>query len=1142
MKKNVRSHQLLRKIIKISLLQIVLVILCASVSLAHRSSEQEVLNKKITLHLKGVEIEMVLHKLEKSAGVNFMYSPELIQSKRKISIEASDRPLSLVLSEIFGPLNIRYEVFGEQILLKRVLASPSNVKEKESSRVEINMLEKNMLEKNVSGVVTNDKNEPIPGVNILIKGTKKGVVSDVNGQYKISVPDEKTILVFSMVGFLKTEVEVVKQSIIDIILQTDNKSLDEVVVVGYGSTSRTKVNSSVSTLNMTNVAPIPVQSINDAIAGRVQGVIVTTSNGAPGTKSQISIRGGGTPLFVIDNIIRTQVDFENLNPNDIDKYSILKDAAATSIYGALGGNGVVLVTTKKGNPGETNINYSFNTIFSQPTILPAKLSSYDRLNAINQVYLGEGKQQPTPDNILQLYKDQSKPFLFPNTDWQKIALRQWAPEQRHDLSISSGTKSLTYYAALSNYHQGSILNTDQNYNDRTTYRLNTVSDFDKVHLKVTTSIDGYVETNSVPISGTANSYSDIFGHVQNSSPTQLAYNQFGLPSSSSAAGSPALELSPLSGYRRGDTKVFNSILGLDYAAPFLNGLHLKVNGNYNTWNTSSKAWNASAPVYADSSKTPIPGNPPSLTVIAGQGTTFILQSFITYSKTFGDHTVDFTGGYEQAQTKYDTVIATRQQYRILFDQFVTGPTVNQLANGLQAQQARASYLGRLEYNYKSKYFLGGTIRYDGNDLFPKGKQWGTFYALSAGWILTEEKFMQSLKENHILDYLKGRGSYGVTGIVDGIGRFQYIPGYNIVPNAWVVNGVPQQGTAEQKLLPSTNFSWYSVASRNFGFDFASINSRLSGSFDYFYMRTTGYVGSDTRFSTTLGIGLPPINIPTAALRREGFEFNLGWNDHIGKLTYKIGFNFTYFNQLWERNPAESDTDVMNPYTRKSGNNQASLLGNGYLNDGYYQNNSDLLNGPRLLGSINTVAGDLRYQDTNGDGKIDANDQRRIGTNTFPRSNFGTTIDLGYKGIYFSAVIMGSGIRDRYIGDVVQGSSAQGYLVYGFQQDYWTPTNPNAPFPRQVSNSGVNGNNNAVVSDFWILKSQYVRLKSVQLGYNLKLGVLKKTAFKQLKVFVSGTNLLTISNSTKYFIDPESDPNNYGYPIQRTLSLGVNVGF
>ncbi|WP_341839604.1 TonB-dependent receptor [Chitinophaga caseinilytica] len=1091
-----------------------MLMLLTALQLSAKTFSQDRLN----VDFREKKLAVALKELEKRTEYRFAFSNQVISDNLRVTVSAKDMFLEDVLRLMLSNTGLDFELLDNKLIVIRSAGSQ-------------------LAFLTVKGRVTDSTGTPLPGVTIAA-GKGLGTTTNENGEYQISV-DENGQLTFSYIGFLPQTVTVNGRSTIDVVLQSSVDRLSDVVVIGYGNTTKRKLNSAVSTLSMDNVASLPVQSINDAIAGRVHGVIVTRSSGAPGVKSAISIRGGGTPLFVIDNMLRSQNDFENLNPNDIETYSVLKDAAATAIYGARGGNGVILITTKKGKAGQVNINYSYNTIFSQPTLFPKKMGSYDNLKAINDVYIAEGKTPPTHDTTLQFYKDQSKPFIYPNTDWQKIALKDYANEQRHDLSLSSGTKLLTYYASGSYYHQGTNLRTDNNYNDRITYRLNTVSEFEKIQLKVTTGIDGFVEKNSLPNSSTGNGYGALYSHIQNKKPNQLAYNEFGLPSINTT-DNPAVELSPLSGYSRNTSRVFNGILGFDWEALFLKGLHFKANGNYNMWNSMSKAWNATAPSYTNGSTTPLLGNPPSLTSGRGDGSTLLLQGFVTYNTTSKGHNIEAMAGYEQANDKSGSLSATRQRYQLMFDQYVAGPTVDQLASGSESESARAGWIGKLGWNYNNKYYVNGTVRYDGNDLLPKEKQWGTFYAFDGGWSLLEEDFLKGIRDRKYLDYLKLRGSYGLTGTLDGIGAFQYVPGYNVNANAWVLNGQPMQGSSEPGSLPSTNFSWYSIRSHNIGMDLATLDNRLTGAVDYFYMRTTGYVTGDTRYSATLGIGLPPVNFDDGAMRREGWEFNLTWNDKIGKdFTYKVGLNFTKFDQLWER-AIEDTTAMKNPYTRSSG--QSAYLQQGYYNRGFYQNNSDLLYGARRISSINTVAGDLAYEDTNGDGKIDGSDFRNLGSNTFPRINYGVTLDLGYKGITLSAVVMGSGPRDRYLGDVIQGSSAQGILVYDFQKDYWRPDNKDARYPRQVSASGVNGGNNYTGSDFWILKSRFTRLKYLQLGYDLKERLLRHTAVRQFRVFLSGTNLLTISNSKKYFIDPESDTNNYGYPIQRTIALGVNVGF
>jgi TonB-linked SusC/RagA family outer membrane protein len=1083
--------------------------------------------KYLNLKESNIALQDVLKKIENQSSFRFYYSNDVLPSQKLVSINVVNASLDNVMEKVLEGTGLHWKEINQN----RVVITDAETK--------IRMVS---LVKSINGSVMNENGEGLAGVSVTIKGAGTGAVTNESGAFTINA-NVGDMLVFSAVGFIEQEVKVPADGEIHIVMIRQVGQMDEVVVVGYGTTTRRATTSSVSTVDIGKVASIPAQSISDGLQGRASGIIMTSSSGAPGAKSQISIRGGGTPLYVIDGVIRSQNDFENINPNDIADFSVLKDAAATAVYGSIGANGAILVTTKKGVAGKPLINYSYNKIWSQPTIFPKKMGSFEKLSAINDVYKAEGSNPPTPDSILQYYNNQSKPFVYPNTDWQKVGLNSWAPEDRHDLSFATGTKLLTLYSSISYYDQGTILKTDNNYNRRLTYRINTVSNFDDIHLKVTTGLDGFIETNSIPNSSTAGNFSQIFSHIQNKPPTALAYNNFGLPSANTT-DNPAIELSPLSGYNRGLSRVNNALLNLDYAAPFLKGLHFKFNGNYNYYASRNKSWNVTAPSYGNDSKVAIPGNPPSLGETRGEGSEMNLQGFITYNRKFGDHSIDVTGVYEQNKLKSSSISAARQRYQIIFDQFLAGPTVDQLANGGEAESARAGYIGRINYNFKNRYFIDFSGRYDANDFYPPNIRWGFFPSVSASYIISDEPFMERLKDLGIFNMLKLRGSIGTVGMTNAdFGRFAWIPGYNINANAWVVNGQLVQGTSETGTLPSQNYSWYKVNSRDFGIDFSSLNNRLNGSWDYYYMRTIGYTGSDnSKYSTTLGIGLPPINIETKAYRRAGTDFSLSWNDRLGKdFTYKIGTNFTYFNALWE-NANEDSASLKNPYTRTSGTSGA-FYGTGYYNLGFYGSNQVLLNGPRRISSTNTVGGDLKYEDTNGDGKIDGSDFRRIGSASFPRINFGINLDLGYKGVFFTSTLAGSGKRDRYLGDVIQGSSAQGILVYAFQKDYWTPANTNALYPRQVSSAGVNGSNNYVTSDFWLLQSGYVRLKFAQLGYDLKYSLLKQVStFKHFKVFVSGTNLWTSAKSMKYFIDPESDTNNYGYPIQRTVSLGLNVGF
>lgn len=1125
----IRSFSKFIRIMKLTFLMVLLT--CLHVSASVFSQE------RISLDVKNTSLERVLRTIEKQSKYRFVYSSTFVSVAKSITIEAKNLLVSDVLKQILKGTELTYSMSnGGLIAISNQGVVTNDV--------------------TVSGVVKDTAGVAMPGVSVLIKGTKKGVATDSEGKFALSVP-ENGVLVFSVVGFETVEMPA-SSSFMTVVLKLSSNNLDEVVVQAYGTTTKRKTTSAISTLDMTTIAQLPVQSINDGVAGRLPGITVTANSGAPGSKSAISIRGGSTPLFVIDNVIRSESDFTNLNPNDIEDYSILKDAAATALYGVSAANGVVVVTTKRGREGKININYAYNQIFSQPTLFGEKSSSFQQQSAVNKIYVNEGKTAPLSAEDLEKYRTGSDPLRFPNTDWQDLTMKNFAPEMRHDLSVSGGSKLISFYGGLSYYDQGTILKTDNNYNRRTTYRLNTTSDLEKINLKVTLGLDGFIENNTIPNSASnaaASTFYGIYSHIQNQGATALARNEFGLPTP--IPDNPVRELDPLSGYRKGSNNTLNANLGLEYSAHFLEGLKFKFNGVYNTFNNDGKIWDFLAPGYLIGSRVPVYGNAPSLNVLSGKTNSTTLQGYITYNKKIGDHTIDFTGVYEQNKTNSNMLNVTRSNYQILYDQLVAGPAESQSINIFDAngkllsgetESARAALLGRISYDYKSKYFIEASVRRDGDYLFVPGKQWGTFFAFSGGYILSEENFMKSLKDKHILDFLKLRASYGVLGNKDGVNPFQYVSAYSVNPLGLIVDGKAVQSTSEPASIPSQSYSWQKIGSRDFAIDMASLNNRLSATIDYFYTRTTGYVTSDPRFAQTLGIGLPVVNFNEGAARKEGVDFNVSWKDNLGAFSYKIGVNYNYFNTAWERNKDDSDADLKNPYRRRSSTVGGFLLdanGNaiyGYTNSGFITSNSQLLSGARLPGASGVAAGDLRYVDTNGDGQITTDDQTRIGKNTFPRSNYGVTLDLGYKGFSFSVVVQGAGARDRLLGSSVQGNESATLMTYGFQEDYWRPDNTDALFPRATTSGAINGNNNFQQSDFWLVQSKYIRLKYLQFGYDFKQGVLKKGPFQQLRLFVSGTNLLTSAKSQKYFIDPESDTSNYGYPIQRTFAIGINAGF
>ncbi len=1079
---------------------------------------------RLSLNLKSVSVKNVLEKIEENSEFVFLYNSKLIDVNRTVSMDFKDQKIYDVLNKLFQETDVAYTVVEKQIVLTN--------KADQASFLRLN----EQQQKTVSGKVTDYAGVGLPGVSVIIKGTTNGNITDTDGNYSLSNVPENATLKFSFVGMKSQEVFVGNLSMINITLAEETIGIDEVVAIGYGTTTKRKAVGAISTIDEKKLQNLPIATLGDGLAGRTAGIIVNTQGGGPGKAPTVSIRGGGTPLVVIDGIVTDYADFKNINPADIESFSVLKDAEATAIYGARAGDGILMITTKRGTANKLSVKYDYAYTFTEPTELPGKLGSYDRALLKNEALKNDGQPAYYSDEIIQKYKDQSDPYNYPNTDWQKLTLKKYAPEQRHNLAITGGTDKTQFYASVSFYDQGTLYKFNTNWLKRYTYRMNVTNHLDNIGLKTTASIYGTVQNEQYPWSQYADGYWQTWGHIQNSGPGELAYTDLGLYSGK--GDHPIVEIDPSSGYRKPASRNVNGMLNFEWTVPGIEGLKIKSISTYRLNDWRQKSWMATASQYSLGSTIPSPKNPSQLSKSSTTGYSYTLQNTVDYQRTFfNDHTVSLVFGYEQSYSFNDNFWASREGYTLPVDQFIAGPTDNLKNGSTESEEGRAGYVGRLHYEFKNKYFLEGSIRRDGSDWFPKNKRWGTFYSGSAGWVISEEAFMKELKNKNIIDFLKIRGSYGMVGQIGGISRFQYLTGYNLVERAYIVDGAWKQGFTEGALV-SPDISWYSINSSNIGLDFASLDSKLSGSFDYFYNRTTGYLASPSNVGYTdpLGIALPTVK-SDGAFRRAGFELSVNYKNQIGDLFYQIGTNYTRFDQLWENNPNEDLATLKNPDSRST--HQTGYWGSGYLNQGYYTSSADVMNSPRRLGSVDLVPGDIKYKDVDGNGILDGSDFVRVGHNSFPRANYGITMDLRYRGWFLNSLIQGSSKRDMYLGDVLRNQQ-----VYPFQLDYWKPDNVDAMFPRLVSNTSVNGNNNGVTTDFWLLSTGYVRLKTLQVGYDfVKLLKAKIPVISDCSLIFTGTNLLTLSKAKKYHIDPENgDTNNYDYPVMRGYSFSVIVGF
>lgn len=1004
-------------------------------------------------------------------------------------------------------------------------------------------------QRQIKGVVVDEQNAPVVGVTVMVQGTMTGAITDGSGNYQINAKEGES-LVFSFIGYQTETVKVAAATTINVTLKEDSQRLDEVIVVGYGTTTKRATTSAISTVKAEELVALPVTNMTQGLAGRSPGLIVQGSGGGINKTSTISIRGGNTPLVVIDGIVRAWSDFVALEPETIENLIILKDASATAVYGSRATNGILQVQTKRGDKGKTVVSYNFNQSWSQPSIWPNKLSSAEIAEYKNMALENDGAAAQYSEADIQMFKDGSDPYAHSNTDWRKLVLRNFAPQTKHSISINGGNDQHQYYASLSNIYQQSLYKTGSHWMDRTNYQLSETINLKKIGVKINANVDGYFQTQQHPYNSTSGGYYQVFSHVQNRSPMSIGVNKYGLPYNT--CDNPVIETSNDAGYIKNQSKVFNGMMDVQWSLPWVKGLALSAKGNYRAYTTFGKNWRKDPVSYAWDSIEPISGSPSQLSESFTNGYSYTMQYFASYNKTFGKHTVSALGGYECTYGYYDTLGASRDSYEFNIDQINIGPVATATNSGSAAESARAGYIGQLKYNYDNRYFAEFSLRRDGSDNFPKDHRWGTFYSGSLGWIVSDEAFFASLKDNNIIDQLKLRASYGQVGIDNWsspfeIGRYAYLSSYSQTSRSYVVDGVYATGFAEGALA-SQEITWFTTNQFDAGFDFSTLRDRLYGSFDYFYYETTGFIYSpsqaDVGYTDPLGKSLPKVKTDSEH-RRAGVEFQLGWRDAIGDFRYDVSANFTRFDQMWAKNASEGVSSLMNPYTRTS--QQTGYYGNRYNCLGFYTNEQDVMNNVKRVSSSNITAGDLKYEDFNGDGKIDDSDQTRQGRSSFPRGNYGVNINLSWRGLNFRTLFQGATRFDmdiRGTGTAMQSAQSGTTPFYDYHTDFWTPTNTDAQFPRLLSSNGVNGDNNSASSTFWLINGAYLRMKDVSLSYDLKYKLLRNVGWvSNFNVGVSGQNLFTISKATKYGLDPENGSSEgYYYPNERTFALFVNIAF
>lgn len=1097
------------------IMKLIIILLTASILQVSAATYAQ----QISITVKEASLQQVFKKIRKQSGYNILYDSDMLSNARPVTFSLNKASLDDVLKACFTGQPLSYVINQSTVIVRSKPAPMATI----------------ARDVTVTGKVVNEKGTTLPGVSIKIKGSAGGTVTDPSGNYSIKLPVGTETLIFSYIGYAVQEIPVAGRNQIDIVLKETQSALDEVVVVGYGTQKRADVNGAISSVGASKLKDQPVTNLQGALEGKTSGVQIIQNSGSPGSTAQVRIRGltslsNSDPLYVVDGIPLASNDINIIDPNNIESIDILKDASAQAIYGSRGANGVVLVKTKKGKQGDPVISFDtyqgISTVRKTLDMLGA--SDYAMLN--NEAYKNAGQTLQLPTNLTA---------SSPSTDWQKALFRS-AYMQNYNVALGGGSKNVTYRVSGGYLdQQGTVVGSDYNrlnISNSLVFTPKTNLEFGEnfsLNKSLTHSVqtdyngnlinDAFAEDPTIPVknpdgSYSATKYSDIINPLAkvNYLYNNRQYNQYGL------LGNTYLQYKPIK------------------------GLTLKTSYSLDIKFTDNKQF---TPTY---DVAPNFRNPnPQLYQQKDQTTHWTWDNTATYDFNLGeDNHFDILAGVSEERFTYNNVYGQNQGQpgNDPFLQYLDAGISNPVTGGSQQQWDLLSYIGRINYNYKNKYYLTATLRRDGSSKFGANNQFGNFPSVALGWNLTNESFFP---KSNTLSYLKLRGSWGKLGNQSVLGYYDYAANIN---TGYYAIGAPAAAvpTAGPNGLPNPDIRWEQTKQWNAGFDYHLFNDHITGSFDY-YEKTAQDMLLVLNIPSVSGFTQSPRQ-NAGSMKNSGFEFSADYTTKFGKdLDFNAGFHFaTVKNNVLS---LEQTGEKIYSGNIKPGQTELTEVGHpiasfyGYVADGIFQTQQDVTNHAKQ--ETGTAPGDIRFKDLNGDGVVDQNDQTFLGS-PIPKLTYGFNFGARYKG--FDLNLAFSGVYGNKLLAAYKYYT-DGFFISNYNMETealgrWTGPGTSNTLPRLTASDP---NNNSRVSSFYLQSGSYLRLQNMTFGYTLPQKFLDKSKIKSLRFYFSAQNLLTFTKYTGY--DPEIGQqysgsggnldmgiDNGNYPQSRTLSIGANLSF
>lgn len=1076
----------------------------------------------ISVEGNNITVGDVLRKIEDQSDFIFTYNSDAVNTSRIVSIKMGNRNISDILNDLFAGENIGYTINDKHI----VLYKKYNPTTKDVRRI--------------SGIVIDDFGVPLIGANVMVKGTSDGTITDMNGNFTLEVSDD-AILEVSYIGYLPNTLKVKGNDIV-VILKEDTQKLDEIVVVGYGIQKKLNVIGSVVNIGSEKLNSRSTPQLSNALTGHMAGVTVIQRSGQPGySDGEIRVRGvgsfGATPsaLVLIDGI---PGNMNELNMEDIESVSVLKDASTAAIYGARAANGVILVTTKTGKKGKLSVNYNGYIGTSVATAFPKFVDTWRYCELYNQAV---GNEVYSEEDILNYKNGTGDPDKYANARYLEEVLSNNGMQTGHDISLSGGSDSFKYMLSLGTLYQKGLV--DKNNYSRYNTRINLINSLFH-NLKLTTRFSARYSNNDEPAVPGGDDASDMLGAISKAvrmpglTPSVLSDGSFAL--GKELHGTPPGWIKSESFYNK---KVYNVNVNMSLDYMPVTDFKLSLIGAYNNLSEDEKMFHSTQKL-SDGS---IMG-PSSLSQSADRYIYKTFQSTAAYTKNISDHSVSLLAGYSWEQEDYYGIEGSRDEFPSNDLPYLnSGSPDNQNSYGSAYGWAIQSVFGRFQYNFKEKYLFESTMRYDGSSRFPSNKRYGFFPSAAIGWRISEESFFKKNENLNWISSLKLKSSWGRLGN-QNISNYPFQSVYELGENYPFGNNISQGAAINVSVDP--NLKWEETETIDAGLESILFNGKLSFNISYFHRYTYDILYKPSS-SVSLVLGKDISQMNTGELKNIGWEFELGHNNTIGHFSYEINGNLTIINN----NLISLGVGNIKQMNGLVGDGSELFVGYpiqlyyGYKTDGVFINEDEISQWYDLT-AINPKpqVGDIRYVDISGpdgkpDGKVDPNYDRVPLGSRIPKFTFGADITLRYKNIDCSMLLQGvsgvSGRLDSYAGYALCN---QGNIQVWQADGAFDIDNPERypDYPR-IEDMGNSIPPNYLLSDFWILNASYLRLKNIQIGYTFPRNILSSVGITNLRLYAQAENLFSIHNYRDGW-DPEINTSGKYYPILSTYTLGVNLKF